>query len=726
MRRKPHTSRALEVVVVATALLLLGIWRWHLAFHKGLTLSHPGDDSTGTIGLIYELATEFRRQGLPLLWGDFFSPPGLGGGVYMPIPTNPLWRLQYCLLGQLLAPDNVYDVVLLLAYVGNGAAAFLLAREIGATRLAAAVAALAAASLWGFDARALMHNGLAFFFPAMVFAWTAVRAGKRPSRRRMIAFALGGIFSFLGNEYFGYFSAFFCTVLFLGYLAAWHGRSLTTRRALGLLASRSLLALGVLVVGMMVLYPTLFVTPLLARLGLQSVQPSPSPSHPDFDFELYAIKNPWALFQPGLPWLSSIVPRDVMRQAGTYEFTFPIGAVVPALGLLLTFALALVGRGRDRRRTARQAAVWCAAIAVVVSLSVAPSISWSLVPFTHRFAPMFRVGARATMLADVGFLMLLALGFGALQRRAGGRRAARATVTVAVVALSALALADLRPNAFWTPIRTYPLPRVPSAVSAAATLPPGFFAELPFFHHPPDRFENDLVYLFDRTIHHHPILNMMYSPGIDRQIVAIWDQLGRGGEDAIALLRHLGVRWVALHPDVAGRYLPSPSLTLARKGADANVYEVTDPAPLQRPAASTCLQEGLYCGGLLPTRVARSQVVASPVSPTVLAREAIVEPGFSGYLTYGPYVKLAPGEYETTFYFFADIQVDDGASLDVEIARDGGRQRLAAARALLPTGRLSAVTVRFVLTSDAEVEFRSIPHTPGRYVVDLVSCTRLN
>ena len=727
--RRP--SRRLEVVLAATAMLLLGLWRWRMAFQEGWSLSQPINDSVGTISWIYDLALEFRRHGPAMLFGDSYSSPNVGGGVYLPLVINAFWRLQYCLLGQLLAPDNVYDVSLLFAYVGNGACAYLLARELGCTRLSSAFAALAIASLEAFDVRVLMHNGLAYFYPQLLFFWAAVRAGKRPTAGRMAALGAATVFSFLGNEYYGYFSLFFGAMILAGYLWTFQGARLFRLRFLKPLGLRAAVGVLVLTAGMMLAFPSLFVAPLWARLSHSAVHGSPVPVHPDYDFELYSVKNPWAMFRPGIAALRPYLPAEMLQPAGTYEFTFPIGIVIPLAALvavLLIFATAPRTPGSAGRRSCSQMVIWSLAILLVIPLAVSPENSWSLIPFTRRYAPMFRVGARALLLADIGFVFVLALGLAQVQRLFGSAKGARLGAMAAVTLVAAAALADLRASPFYSAIPAWPLLPVAKPLAHAAARPSGFLVEVPFYHHPPDRLELDLPYLFERTVHHHPVLNLMYSEPIESQIVSVWERLNRGGDDAVMLLRQLGVRWLAVRPGAAAAhsYATSPALRLAESDPEAALYEITGTTPLRRPADSPCLLEGNFCGGLLPSGVPSSRAVPSPFSPSVLGREATVAPGFQGFLSYGPYVKLSAGRYEVTFFVAGDTSLEGGAAADFAVSADGGLRLLAARRVLLRGDELQAITLTVELHADKIMEFRIAPVSPGRYFVDLIQYRRVD
>src|SRR5207237_2981801 len=167
--------------------------------------------------LMLEHAHRLMHAGFKAALSEIYRTPDIAAGFHPPLVTTTFWRAQYWVLARFLNIDDVYDLIAWLGFALDGLFSYLLARELRCTALTAALVGLSVVSLEVFDARVLGHLHLAFFFYQLIACWMSIRAARQPTLPRMIAAGAGLWFGFLGNEYYGYFSLFFCAVLFCGY-----------------------------------------------------------------------------------------------------------------------------------------------------------------------------------------------------------------------------------------------------------------------------------------------------------------------------------------------------------------------------------------------------------------------------------------------------------------------------------------------------------------------------
>ncbi|HEY7820888.1 MAG TPA: hypothetical protein VIG29_21865, partial [Vicinamibacteria bacterium] len=196
-----------------------------------------------------------------------------------------------------------------------------------------------------------------------------------------------------------------------------------------------------------------------------------------------------------------------------------------AIGLALA---AVTGGANERRRTY----AWLALAAVGVLLSFGPSIG--LFSLLYELLPPYRalrVPSRAGVLFLLGMAMLAAIGLG----RVRGGLARKILVLFAAIECFAAPLA-LNPEP----------PRLPPIYAHFEGLEEGALLELPL--PPPERFQDNAVYLFRTAYYHHrPIVNG-YSGFVPESYRATADSIKyQPIVPALDRLHAMGVRFVLAH-----------------------------------------------------------------------------------------------------------------------------------------------------------------------------------
>jgi hypothetical protein len=451
------------------------------------------------------------------------------------VPTLPLRWIG-------MTPIGVLNVTIIVGFAASAAAAYLFARVVGGSRLAAAVAG-AAYAFGPFGALAARHVHVAVR-PGVPLAaaaawWLADRAvpdgesrtGVTARRLLVPGACLVAVIAWQGTVSF--YPATYSAVAAVVVLAVrW----------------RSLLWRGV-VAGAVALATSAVLLALLAIPNLQVADRDPS-----YHFSLANFAPLGANFthtEPGLVvWggLLGLSDTDTMRNA-----VFP-GVVLLALAVVG----AVVGcRAGGRRRTATIAGLALTAAGGLLALGTSDTGWRRFAPyrFLYELGPPFdalRATARAWMIGLLGLGLLG--GFGAvavadwIRRRWPGLRPAVVTGCVGAVVVLLVLLEGYDP---WFDRPSVAVP--PADIELAGRGPGGvvYFpmnvsdqVDIGYFTQPKN--------LYGATAHHRTTPNG-YAGYLPASYLEQSREL-RGTPDArsLALLRRLGVRYVVVHPDVVG------------------------------------------------------------------------------------------------------------------------------------------------------------------------------
>jgi hypothetical protein len=207
--------------------------------------------------------------------------------------------------------------------------------------------------------------------------------------------------------------------------------------------------------------------------------------------------------------------------------------------------------------------------------------------------------------------------------------------------------------------------------------------------------------------------------------------LGMVGEAEARVLRRYGVSQVILHRDAFPLKVSAfgPALTLAHLRASPyldpvdtpsgdwtlKVFRVRDTPRAVSPAPPPTSPLGIFWEaeslGRDTGRVADDPDASN--TRVSLARTGVDRPGF---LMFGPYRLLPPGDYQVRFRLKGV-----GSRVEVQVATQGGRVVLGQTGIHLADGAFVEVAVPFALTAPAQIEFRARWDGQGWVAVDAVS-----
>jgi len=399
------------------------------------------------------------------------------------------------------SPVLLFNVVLVAAFVSSGYAAFLLAYDLSGSRLAAALGGiLFAFAPYRFAHIPHLQLQLAFGIPLTLYFARRILEG-RPGLGPVAGLASSIPLTFGSSIYYSIYGATVVPVVVLFELPLVQaGRRLGTLARLGLAASAGILA----------------TVPLALPYWNKMSSGMERSLETATEFEATG-----ADYVSSFSRLHGFLPKSS-------EPLFP-GFV--AIGLA---AGALGAPSKERRRTS----VWIAVALVGIALSLGPSLGLFSILF-EVFPPYraLRVPSRAGILFLLGVSMLAALGL----RRIRGR-----ALRFALVALAAAECASVP-----LPLRMEAPGLPPIYRNVEGLVGDGALLELPL--PPPERFQDNAVYVYRSAIHRRSIVNGYsgFVPETYRETYELLRTLPM--REALTRLSGQGVRFVLAHEGRLGR-----------------------------------------------------------------------------------------------------------------------------------------------------------------------------
>ncbi|OQY13949.1 MAG: hypothetical protein B6I30_01980 [Desulfobacteraceae bacterium 4572_187] len=513
---------AITILAVFLLFALFGYWKFGESIgNPGLCLTNGGD-GIGGIGDLFTLKQEVDENGLSALWGDTRWSDRVGFGLSAPVPTSTYWKWHFAILQQFFSPDNVYDVIGVLAFVLIGLFGFVLLREMGVSVPFSLLGGILLMHLDHFFSRLNGHLiGLGTYYVPILLCWGAVRAGKNPTIIRLIILAVLSVLNFLVNEYYGYYGLFFSVGLFLGYLLKCINKD---SPEIGKIALRIALS-GVVFLGLMCLfYPNLIMIKIadLFQAGPGSEIVIHNANHSWGQFLFYSVRKPLSFFSSSLPYMRDLMSGELFRN-DLGEFSFRIGIVLPLaiLGAIVFFGYSSVSRKLENGKAViSECVIWISISVLMFFFAISPEKSISLVPITYRIAPMFRVGTRAFLYIDIAVIVLFAytmdLVFRIMIKNCGPggsirKRVANGPLLLLLVFITVVAVIDVTGGRIWKKAHALRLPDT-DVYEALAGKPEGLVLELPMFSPITDPPERNYIYMYNRSKHGFNMVNTSYPP----------------------------------------------------------------------------------------------------------------------------------------------------------------------------------------------------------------------
>ncbi|MEI6127807.1 MAG: hypothetical protein WCQ99_14770 [Pseudomonadota bacterium] len=547
-------NRLYSLIIVTAFFTLFGLWKFSdVLFIPGMCLTNAGD-GLGALTMYHSFSEDIQSGNYSVLFGDRYTYKNICFGIAMNGGMNIFWKLHMFLLGSLCSPETQYDLTCLISFILIGIGGFLLARTLGVSFLCALFAAILVSHLDNFRVRISGHIHLAAYYMPFFLLVAAVKAGKLPSLKNLIISSLLAALNFNLNEYYGYFGLFFALFIFTGYAVIYSSKhSINIRTGV----KNLIIAASVFVVALFLLYPNtiaLKAWDMLFHTTYSSI--SLDSARPWTDFIHYATGNPYYLFKPGMPFLLDLFPSKYFNNH-LWEFSFRIGTVIPVCicSLFLCFTLkALLIRSNPESFVMKESLVWICGSLFIALFGLSPDrYIISLVPFTHKIAPMFRVGVRAFLFVDIAlvisFTLLLSHTISFIATAFIAKKAKRAAGYFVIAWLMFAACADVSNSSLLQKIIAYPLPDT-IVYSVLKNKPEGLLLEVPFhspYDYPP---EATYIYFYNYVAHNKPIVNTPWGLE-DKKLLESLHQFSlkanSPNDQNLDELKRSGIRYIAAH-----------------------------------------------------------------------------------------------------------------------------------------------------------------------------------
>ena len=307
--------------------MALGLIRSQNAFeNKYNTLAFSGDGQ-GTIASFADYNKGLSAEGgLWKLFGDRWYP-GLGGGYAEPGSVSFFWKIVALIFSQ-LEPDDLYDACVVLLYILNGVAAYLLARHIRLNHYFSLLSAVFIVSLENFDSRIIGHLTLAAYFGFLIAIILLLEATRDPhSLKKTILLGFLIAFAFTINEYYGLFLLEISVIFF--FIMVWRKTNLLITMKNGIMCSLFF------IFSLSVFYPFTLLGPIISKFD--KTVSYPTRIMHESDYLLYSLHNPLELFTSNFDFFTSInhwIEKTNHFAENGGEFTYRIGFSILAFILL--------------------------------------------------------------------------------------------------------------------------------------------------------------------------------------------------------------------------------------------------------------------------------------------------------------------------------------------------------------------------------------------------------
>ncbi len=577
-------------------------------------------DGIGTISNYGILIDELKTRPWIELFRDRFVPQSLLMGALNAWPTNPYWRFLLVAFGQFVDPRHLFDWLAYASVVLSGIGFVFLCRELKVNALVAAALTYFYLNSDHFPMRMAGHLGLISLFWPMLATVCALRAGKNPTLKRIASTAVFTVLGLAHTEYIGYFAAWFAlVVLIVSFIQSKPYQNSDFQ------LSRLVLAIATSLAIFVALFWLLFPSMISDHFSPPPFGFTPSDPYRQaaLDFSFWSL-HPWTqILMTSHPWLKALSLPDISRK-GTVEQTFRLGLMLPLISLFCGVTLVKAMPKGERWLRVRRSLIFPILVAglVLFAFGLRPEkYFFSLVPFTFKVAPMFRVGYRALNFFHLAAFLI----FGVLLTQwfsySVKNKLYRQMGTMALV-FGVFFVADIKVGRGFSEFKRYQLPSTEAIKETFANKPQGWLMHLPFDSPANDTPESFYIFRFLRLGHGMPVLNAEYRAPSNTRFAHELTKLSNRTKDwneslACELASH-GIRYLVV--DVAAPFyraaleasrcfkkLPSEKGIIAYEARDSEKPENFNVAPAL--FASHFLYEHEFkpfiVKGLVPPRVFR-------------------------------------------------------------------------------------------------------------------------
>jgi len=654
-----------QLLIVFLFFLAIGLTRSQNAFeNEYVSLAFPGDGQ-GTIASFADYNKGLSAEGgLWKLFGDRWYP-GLGGSYGEPGPVSFFWKITGLLFSQ-LEPDDLYDACVVLLYILNGVAAYLLARYIRLNPYFSLLSAVFILSQDNFDFRITGHLTLAAYFGFLITFIFLLEATRDPNSLKKTIF-LGFLiaFGFTINEYYGLFALEISVIYY--FIVVWRKTNFLYTLKNGIFCSLSFL------ITLTIFYPFTFLGPLISRFDKSVLYPTRIMYQSDYLH--YSLHNPLELFTSNFDVFSSInqwIAKTNHFAGNGGEFTYRIGFSILAFIVFFLILIKIVSGKLLFKKLLRKLSPFLLLYLLTIIISIHPEHPFlgkiSFVNLHMEYSSILRVNSRAMVLGNVFLILILGIIVNEFSRNflhTHSNRILKIIVPLVLLGPYFVSIADARNHNFrlWDRWAVQPMPESIKLVAKLREFPKGMTMEIPYHQDniPP---ETMYIHAINATYHGNDIANFIGGNSYKHPGLRWWSrEVNHPNQGTIKKIKQSGIKYIIVwnHPENLpfGRnvdydsnfYKNAPELKKIISEDIGTIYEVIGVETYNKKAFGNYINKtpahGKYSHQMMYFRDPERRTVQS----NNYLKLNLTENDLNRYVMYGPYDVFNKGEYRFNFQF---------------------------------------------------------------------------
>mgnify|MGYP005630815029 FL=1 len=654
-----------QLLIVLLFFLAIGLIRSQNAFENEYSSLAFSGDGQGTIASFADYNKGLSAEGgWWKLFGDRWYP-GHGGGYSEPGPVSFFWKITGLLFSQ-LEPDDLYDACVVLLYILNGVAAYLLARYIRLNPYFSLLSAAFIVSLENFDVRITGHLTLAAYFGfliAIIFLFEATRNPNSLKKTILLGFLIG--FAFTTNEYYGLFALEISVIYY--FIVVWKKTNFFYTLKNGIICSLSFL------ITLAIFYPFTFLGPLISKFD--KTVSYPTRILPKSDYLHYSLHNPLELFTSNFDIFTSInqwIEKTNHFTGNGGEFTYRIGFSIVAFIIFFLILIRIVYGKFLFKKLVHKMTPFLFLYLLTIIISIHPEHPFlgqiSFVNLHMEYSSILRVNSRAMVLGNVFLILILGIIINEFSRNflyTHSNRIFKFIVPLVLFVPYFVSIADARNLNFrlWDSWAVQPMPESVKFVKILNEFPKGMTMVIPY-HQDNVPSETNYIYALNKAYHGNDIANFVSANTYKHPGLRWWSrEVNHPNENTIDKIKQSGIKYIIVwnHPENLpfGRnvnydsnfYKNSSELNIIISADIGIIYEVIGVETYDKKAFGKYInktpQHGKYSHQMMYFNDPERRTVQSNNYINLNLSENDV----NRYVMYGPYDVFDKGKYRFNFQF---------------------------------------------------------------------------
>lgn len=503
------SNRLLINTLILAFFIIFAFYNFYeILFLPNWSVTNSADGIAG-IGWMY-FYWEVLKEGNSLLTPHLFFTDKIGLGLMNPGYPSLIWTGFVSLLGNIVNyPDNIYDGMNFGFFILNGLVAYLFLRSFGVSVFFSVLAGLLFLHTDNLYARLDGHLGMGFCFLEIITIWSGIRTAQKLTFLNLSIFTILFGLVLQNNPYYGYYGFFFIVTLVISYFLAYNK---TDKNNFFILLIKLLFVCIFGVIVLSAFFPTIIFPKVLNLFGHTANQSTIIDESIKYERNLaelnfYSTKKFFYLFSPSIELLQKLFPTKHLKK-DIWELTYRIG-FIPFITVITYLFYALFKTKSESRNI--HYVLWLPACLLITLFGLHTDSFFSLVPFTYKIAPMFRVGVRAYLYLNISFIIFFCITLDILWKKSYlfTNQKKRYVIHFPIIILAILGFQDLSKYSLFSKIPAKQLPDS-EIYSALQKNPKRLLLELPLYSTKYIQ-EYSYIYVFNYIYHKQPVVNFPIS-----------------------------------------------------------------------------------------------------------------------------------------------------------------------------------------------------------------------